>query len=111
MANEVRPVLLLSRPPRDSTSMTTAVEDSASERPMSTAAPARAPYIAAIDADDHRRDGDLQRAEPEHQAAHGQQPLERQLQPDDEQQEHDAELGHGAEPALLGDGHPLAAAE
>ena len=46
------------------------------------------------DAADHGSgEEDLQAAQPEHQAAHGLQPLEGQFQADQEQQEDDAEFG------------------
>ena len=110
MANDVRPVLLLSRPPPRQH-----LDDDGGRGQRQRKADEHGGTGAGTeqrrdDADDDRRDGDLQRAEPEHQTAHGQQPCERQLEPDDEEEEHDAELGHGAEAALLGDGHPLAAA-
>ncbi len=48
IAKHVRPVTVLSRCLRESTSITMAVEDSASEMPMSTAPPGRAPSRLAI---------------------------------------------------------------
>ena len=87
--------------------MTMAVEDSARLRPMSTAAPGARAEQRRDQPDDDGRDRHLQRAEPEHQAAHGDEPLERQLEPDDEQQEDDAQLGDGAEALLLRDGDPV----
>ncbi len=56
--------------------------------------------------DQEGRDRHLQEAETEHQAAHGDKALERELETDEEQQEHDAQLGDGAEPPLVGDGNP-----
>ena len=44
-------------------------------------------------AQDHRRDDDLRKAEPEHQPAHAPQSLERQLEPHREQQRDHAEGG------------------
>ena len=45
-------------------------------------------------------------AEAEHQPAHGHKALERKLEPDQEQQEDDAELGEGDD-LSAGDGHPV----
>ena len=83
--------------------MTMAVEDRARHEPMMTAAAGVSPASAAMPPITAVRQDDLQAAEAEHQAAHGQQALVGQLQADQEQQEDDAELGDAGD--VLGVDH------
>ena len=52
---------------------------------------------------DRDRHAELRRAEPEDVAAHRDQPRQLELEPDDEEQEHDAELGDAADGLGLAD--------
>ena len=61
---------------------------------------------AEAEANDGGRDGDLKPAEAEHEAAHGDEAFQRQLETDQEQEEDDAELGEGREPFFALDGEP-----
>ena len=54
--------------------------------------------------DRNRATGELGGADSEHQPPHRPQPAERQLEPDREEQEHDAELGERFDPVRVGDG-------
>ena len=53
------------------------------------------------------REDDLEPAQPEHQTAHGDEPLERELKADEEHQEHDAELGDAGNARGVGNAHPV----
>ena len=77
-----------------------AVDDSASAAPMATAVRGCSPKAMPAPAMSAVQSDDLQRAQAEHHPAHQPQPLPRQLQPDHEQQEDDAELGEAGD--LLG---------
>ena len=59
------------------------------------------------EADHHRREQALQAAQPEHQAAHGEQAPHRQFEADEEQQEDDAQVGDEGDLLLAGDGEPV----
>ena len=65
------------------------------------------PASAAMPAITDVRQDDLQAAQPEHQPAHGEQALVGQLQADQEQQEHDAELGDAGDVLGVDDGDPV----
>ncbi|MNE04237.1 hypothetical protein D3C80_967610 [compost metagenome] len=58
------------------------------------------------DGDDQGADGHLKHAQAEDQPAHGLQPFPRQLQPDHEQQEGDAQLRQLTNLGLIADGQP-----
>ena len=93
MEKLVRPVVVDMRRWLDRISMTMAVEDKDRHEPMITAA-AGGTAGERNDAADHgRREDDLKTAQSEHQAAHGEQSLVGQLQSDQEQQKHDAQIG------------------
>jgi hypothetical protein len=70
-----------------------AVEDRVRAAPIARAATGGWPSSHGSQAQGDRAADDLGRAQAEDQLAHQPQPLPRQLQPDHEQQEHDAELG------------------
>ena len=55
-------------------------------------------------ANQQRATQQFHRTQPEDRAAHRPQPSERQLQPDREQQQHDAEFGEGFKPNRVADG-------
>ena len=93
MAKLVRPVVDIMRRWPDSSSMTMAVEESARQVPMISAAGGRLAEPQRAEADRQRRHDDLQPAQPEHQPAHGEQAAHRQFEADEEQQEDDAEVG------------------
>ena len=68
----------------------------------------RTPAGERYDAGDRRgAEQELQAAEPEHQPAHGDEALEGELQADQEQQEHDAQLGEGGHVVLVDHGQPV----
>ena len=79
-----------------------AVADSASASPTTTALRSTSPSRPRR-RQRPRRHADLRRAEPEDVAAHREQPRRLELEPDDEQQEHDAELGDVADGLGLAD--------
>ncbi len=56
------------------------------------------------DADEQHRQEDLRRADAEHRAPHRPQPVEREFEPDQEEQEDDAHLGEGAHMLGIGEG-------
>ena len=89
----VRPADELSCLRSASTGTVTAVDDSARASAEHHGAGRRQPEQSRRHADQDRRPGDLQRPEAEDQSPHAGQALEREFQPDHEQQEDDAELG------------------
>ena len=107
MAKLVRPVVDIMRRWPDSSSMTMAVEESARQVPMISDAAGGRPSHSAPRPMGSAVSEDLQPAQPEHQPAHGEQAAHRQLQPDEEQQEDDAEVGDEADLPLAGDGDPV----
>ena len=107
MAKLLRPVVDIMRRWPDSTSMTRAVEESARQAPMISGRGRRLAEPQGAEADHHRREQGLQPAQPEHQAAHGEQAPHRQFQADEEQQEDDAQVGDEGDLLLAGDGEPV----
>ena len=89
----VRPAVVDRRRWLERTSMTMAVDDSARQAPMMMAAAGLLPASVAMPAITAAHSTTCSAAEPEHQTAHGDEALVGQLEPDQEQQEHDAELG------------------
>ena len=88
--------------------MTMAVDDSARHGADDHRRPRRLlPNSAAMPPMTAARQDDLQAAQAEHQPAHGRQALEGQLQADQEQQEHDAELGDAGDVLGVDDGDPV----
>ena len=85
--------------------MTMAVEESAAE-PDQHRGGCRIAEERRGKADRDRAGEHLQPAEAEHEAAHGEQALQRQLEPDQEQEEDDAELRHAGDLPLVADGDP-----
>src|SRR5262249_57913993 len=57
--------------------------------------------------DDGCRYDDLEHAQSEHQATHGEQALEGELKADEEHQEHDAEFGDAGDTLGVRDGDPV----
>ena len=103
-AKAMRPWRSASSPFSSSTCRAKAVDDSDSARPANTAAGQARPKAMAMAAEQQRGDGDLGAAEAEDGGAHGPQPLGAQLQADQEQQQHHAELGKVQDRAHLVDG-------
>ena len=92
-AKPKRPWRVLRSPVSSMTCRANAVEESASARPMKIAVSQAKPSTSAISASSSAGDADLRPAQTEHGVAHRPQALGPQLQPDHEQQQHDAELG------------------
>ena len=102
-----RPDGALSRFCSASTGITIAVEESASARPIRAAAMTLCVAIKARIATASVQSQHLQGAEPEHKAPQNSQALPGQLDPDREQQEHDAELCQMRGLVPPRDGHPI----
>ncbi len=100
----MRPTGVAERPSSSSSCITRAVEDMARQRPSTIALLMPAPTARDAGADGERAEHELQPADAEHIAAQRPQPRHRQLQPDQEQQEHHAELGQDLDPVAILDG-------
>ena len=78
--------------------MTTAVDDIANARPITIAAAHPEPSNAAPDADHGGRQRELHAAHAHDEPAQRSQPAPRQLEADQEQERHHAELGERRDP-------------
>ena len=92
MPKAVRPYWVLSCPRSASTCSTSGVEDRDRPKPMTAAAAGGCPRPTPRP-EQQRAQEHLRGAQAEHQAPHDPQARRLQLQPDDEEQQHDAELG------------------
>jgi hypothetical protein len=93
IAKAARPYRVLNSLRSASTCRISAVEDSDSAKPIVTAAGPRLAQRARRDREQCRRDGDLREARTEDGVPQHPQTRWLQLEPDREQQHHDAELG------------------
>ena len=107
IAKLARPALVFSRPCLESTSMTMAVDDSARQAPTMSGTGGLPPARISDCADRGCGEHDLQAAQSENQAAHRLQPLIGQFHADQEQQEHDAEVGEAGDVLGVDHGEPV----